>query len=268
MKAVIVVAWLWTRMLPITKTVPKELLPVGDKPVIQYIVEDLVKAGITDIIMITSAHKKALEDYFTDAPYLENLLASHGKTELLEKINAPKNMANYTFVHQKEQLGTAHALLQAKHLLEDEDKFLVIFGDMVFPPNMYAWMIQKHNETGWSVMTANHVAREDVYKYGVMALDGDKIVDIVEKPSVENAPSTLIWNGVALLSKEVFPYVDKVITDRQEWREAYLPEAIGLMLWTHPVYVHEVAPFWDIGSPELLLKANAYLYEHGKLFDV
>ena len=266
MKAVIVVAWLWTRMLPITKTIPKELLPVWNKPVIQYIVQDLVKAGIDDIIMITSAHKTALENYFKDAPYLENLLASHGKTELLDRINQPKNMARYTFVRQEEQLWTAHALLQAKHLLEGEESFLVVFGDMVFPPAMYEWMIEKHQKTWWSIMTANHVAREDVYKYGVMDLDGDRIVGIVEKPLVEEAPSTLIWNGVALLTKDIFPYVDTVIAERKEWREAYLPEAIWLMLDTHPVYVHEVAPFRDIWSPELLLKANAYLYEHGTLF--
>jgi len=266
MKAVIIVAWLWTRMLPITKTIPKELLPVWNKPVIQYIVEDLVQAGIDDIVMVTSAHKTALEQYFSEAPYLENLLASHGKTDLLDLINKPKNMARYTFVRQEQQLGTAHALLQAKHLLNDGEPFIVVFGDMVFPPMMYEGMIQKYKETGGFVMAANHVAREEVYKYGVMALDGDRITSIVEKPSVENAPSTLIWNGVVLLTPEVFPYIDTVISQRHEGREAYLPEAIGLMLDTHPVYVHEVAPFWDIGNPDALLKANAYLYEHGKLF--
>jgi UTP--glucose-1-phosphate uridylyltransferase len=266
MKAVIIVAWLGTRMLPITKTVPKELLPVGNKPVIQYIVEDLVQAGIDDIIMVTSAHKTALEAYFSDAPYLENLLASHGKTELLDLINKPKTMARYTFVRQEEQLGTAHALMQAKHLLDDGEPFIVVFGDMVFPPMMYEGMITTHKKTWWVVMAANHVPREEVYKYGVMALDGDRITSIVEKPSVEDAPSTLIWNGVVLLNQDVFPYMDTVIANRQEGREAYLPEAIWLMLDTHPVYVHEVAPFWDIGNPDALLKANAYLYEHGKLF--
>jgi UTP--glucose-1-phosphate uridylyltransferase len=115
-------------------------------------------------------------------------------------------------------------------------------------------------------MAANHVPREEVYKYGVMALDGDRITQIVEKPSVQDAPSTLIWNGVVLLTPAVFASVDAVIADRQEGREAYLPEAIAMMLDTQPVYVHEVAPFWDIGNPDALLKANAYLYEHGKLF--
>lgn len=267
MKAVIIVAWLGTRMLPITKTIPKELLPVGNKPVIQYIVEDLVQAGIQDIIMVTSAHKTALEQYFQDAPYLEDLLARHGKQDLLDAINKPKTMARYTFVRQEQQLGTAHALLQAKHLLDDGEPFIVVFGDMVFPPMMYEGMIMKYKETWWIVMAANHVPREEVYKYGVMALDGDRITSIVEKPSVQDAPSTLIWNGVVLLTKDIFPYMNTVIANRQEGREAYLPEAIWLMLDTHPVYVHEVAPFWDIGNPDALLKANAYLYEHGKLFD-
>ncbi len=267
MKAVIVVAWLWTRMLPITKTIPKEMLPVGDRPVIHYIVEDLAAAGIDDIIMITSKNKSAMEDYFRDSPELENLLASKGKTELLELINQPKTFANYTFVKQDQQLGTAHAVNQARHLLETDDHFLVIFGDMVFPPKMYDAMLAKHKATGAAILTANHVAREDVYKYGVMALDGDRITQIVEKPSVEDAPSTLIWNGVALLPKEIFPYIDAVLAAREEWKEAFLPEAIGLMLKDRDVRVLEVAPFWDIGSPELLLKANAYLYQHGKLFD-
>ena len=254
-------------MLPITKTIPKELLPVGNRPVIHYIVEDLVQAGIDDIIMITSSQKIALEDYFKDAPVLEAFLAAKGKQDLLDIINRPKTMAHYTFVHQEEQLGTAHALLQAKYLLENEDSFLVIFGDMIFPPFMYEGIIQKHLQTGASVMAANHVPPKEVYKYGVMALDGDKITKIIEKPRVEEAPSTLIRNGVALLSTDIFPYVDTIIAARQEGREAFLPEAIGLMLHDHPVYVHEVPPFWDIGSPELLLEANAYLYEHGRLFD-
>ncbi len=109
--------------------------------------EDLVQSGIDDIIMITSTHKTTLEAYFQDAPYLENLLASHGKTELLDLINKPKDMARYTFVRQEQQLGTAHALLQAKDLLDDGEPFIVVFGDMVFPPMMYEGMIAKYKET-------------------------------------------------------------------------------------------------------------------------
>jgi len=266
MKAVIIVAWLGTRMLPLTKTLPKELLPVGNKPVIQYIVEDLVSAGIDDIIMVTSSHKIALEQYFQDSPYLEDLLARHGKQELLDIINKPKIMARYTFVRQEEQLGTAHALLQAKHVLDDGEPFMVVFGDMVFPPNMYEAMIAKYQQTGSFVMAANHVPREEVYKYGVMALDGDRITQIVEKPSIQDAPSTLIWNGVVLLDTSIFPAIDIIVSQRQEGHEAYLPEAIAMLLDKQSVYVHEVPPFRDIGNPEALLKANAYLYEHGKLF--
>ncbi len=106
-----------------------------------------MQAGIEDIVMVTSAHKTALESYFQDAPYLENLLASHGKTDLLDLINKPKTMARYTFVRQEQQLGTAHALLQAKHLLNDGEPFIVVFGDMVFPPMMYEGMIAKYKET-------------------------------------------------------------------------------------------------------------------------
>jgi len=267
MKAVIIVAWLGTRMLPITKTIPKELLPVGGKPVIQYIVEDLVAAWIDDIVMVTSKNKPALKSYFSDVPDLEAILERDGKIDLLDSINKPKTMANYTFVYQEEQLGTAHALLQAKDLLDSDEPFMVVFGDMVFPPHMYDGMIEKYKKKWWwFIMAANHVDREQVYKYGVMDLDGDRIIGIVEKPKIEDAPSTLIRNGVVLLNHDVFPYIEKVITDRQEGREAYLPEAIGMMLDEYPVYVHEVAPFWDIGNPDALLEANAFLYKHKKLF--
>lgn len=201
-------------MLPITKTIPKEMLPVGDKPVIHYIVEDLAAAGIDDMIMITSKNKSAMEDYFRDNPELEALLARNGKTDALALINKPKTFGHYTFVRQEQQLGTADAVNQARYLLESDDHFLVIFGDMIFPPHMYESMLEKHKATGAAILTANHVAREDVYKYGVMALDGDRITQIVEKPSVEDAPSTLIWNGVALLPKEIFPYIDQVLAAR------------------------------------------------------
>lgn len=157
-----------------------------------------------------------MEDYFRDSPELEELLARHGKTNALELINKPKTFGQYTFVRQEKQLGTADAVNQARYLLESEDHFLVIFGDMIFPPHMYEAMLEKHKATGAAILTANHVAREDVYKYGVMALDGDRITQIVEKPSVEDAPSTLIWNGVALLPKEIFPYMDQVLAARME----------------------------------------------------
>lgn len=266
MKAVIVAAGMGTRMLPITKTIPKEMLPVGDKPVIQYIVEDLVAAGIDDIIIISSSQKPSLQQYFSDHPVLEEILLRHQKHDLLELINKPKNMARYTFVMQEQQLGTAHALLQAKDYLSQEEPFMVVFGDMIFPPDMYQGMIDLYKRFGYPVMAANHVPLDKVSLYGVLAIDGQKIIDIVEKPSVQDAPSTLISNGVYLLPYDIFSYIDVLSPDPRNG-ELYLPLAIKDMLSDRDVLAHIVRPFWDIGNHQLWLDANVHFARHGKMFD-
>jgi UTP--glucose-1-phosphate uridylyltransferase len=133
-------------MLPITKTIPKEMLPVGNKPVIQYIVEGIVGTGIQDIVMITSQGKRALEDYFDKNYELEELLRKKGKTEFLELINKPKTMANIVFARQNEQLGRTHAVYQAKKWVSD-DFFMLCMGDNFFEPAFYAEMMDLHIKT-------------------------------------------------------------------------------------------------------------------------
>lgn len=265
MKAVIVAAWFWTRMLPITKTIPKEMLPVGDKPIIQYTVEWLVDAGITDIIMITSQQKKTLEDYFDKNYELEDILQKKGKLEQLKLINAPKEIAKYTFVKQLEMLGTGHAVMQVEHLISDE-YFMVIFADTIYPPETFSEMIKKFKETKSPIIAVHEVPKDEVYKYGVVQLEGEKVVDFVEKPKVEDAPSNLIRNGAALLPKKIFSYLHTIQHDSRSW-ELNLPDAIKVMLKDMDVIALQLRPYLDTGSFQWRLEANEKFLREGKLFD-
>ncbi len=265
MKAVIVAAWFGTRMLPITKTIPKEMLPVGDKPIIQYTVEWLVDAGITDIVMITSQQKKALEDYFDKNYELEDILQKKGKLEQLKLINAPKEMAKYTFVKQLEMLGTGHALMQVEHLISDE-YFMVIFADTIYPPETFASMIKKFEETHSPIIAIHEVPKEEVYKYGVVQLEGERVVDFVEKPNVEDAPSNLIRNGAAILPKKIFSYLKNIQHDSRSW-ELNLPDAIKGMLKDTYVVSLILRPYLDTWSLLWRLEANEKFLRNGKLFD-
>lgn len=264
MKAVLVAAWFGTRTLPITKSIPKELLPVWDKPVIQYVIEDLVKNGIDDIMIITSVWKKALEDYFDKNTELEDMLEKKWKLDILELVKKPRTMAKYSFVRQSEPLGTAHALMQVQPWIDD-DYFIVIFPDAVYPPNMFELMLKKHKETGWSVIMVHEVDPDKVSNYGVVKLDWDKIVDMVEHPKVDEAPSNLINNGVYLLPKKIFSLI-KEVPISAKW-EYFLPDAIKLLAQQESVYAVKVQPYRDVGSIELWQKANVKLYQDGKLFD-
>lgn len=264
MKAVIVAAWFWTRMLPITKTIPKEMLPVGDKPIIQYTVEWLVGAGITDIIMITSQQKKALEDYFDKNYELEDILQKKGKLEQLKLINAPKEMAKYTFVKQLEMLGTGHAVMQVEHFISDE-YFMVIFADTIYPPETFSEMIKKFEENKRPIIAVHEVPKDEVYKYGVVQLEGEKVIDFVEKPKVEDVPSNLIRNGAALLPKKIFSYLHTIQHDSRSW-ELNLPDAIKVMLKDMDVIALQLRPYLDTGSFQWRLEANEKFLREGKLF--
>lgn len=208
MKAVIPAAGYGTRMLPITKTIPKEMLPVGNKPVIQYIVEGLVSAGITEIAMITSQGKMPLEYYFDKNYELEEQLKVKGKHDLLEQINAPKTMANYVFLKQKEQLGLPHAIGQARYWIED-DFFFVTVGDQFGQGEIYREMVALHNKTKQPVIQLAPVPLEEVSKYGVVKIEQGEIVDMIEKPHPDQAPSNLISQGLYILPKQFFEALDR-----------------------------------------------------------
>jgi len=264
MKAIILAAWFWTRMLPITKTIPKELLPVWNKPVIQYAVEGLAEAGIKNILMVTSQGKKALEDYFDKNYELEDLLAKKWKTEALNLINKPKELANYIFVKQKDQFGTGHAVLQAKPWIA-WDYFIIVYGDAIYPPNIFVEMIKNFEKNRAPLLVVHEVPKEETYKYWVVKLDDHKVVDIIEKPKVEDAPSNLISNGVFLLPREIFSILKNTPADEKSG-EIYLPDAIKKLMTIMDVLPLKVKSFWDVGDPVALLKANVHYAKYGKLF--
>lgn len=194
--------------------------------------------------MITSQQKKALEDYFDKNYELEDILQKKNKTDLLALINAPKEMARYTFVKQTQMLGTAHAVSQIEPWI-DEDYFLVIFGDAIYPDYMYTDLLKKFADVRQPIIVAHEVPKEDTYRYGVLKLDGEKIVEIVEQPKVEDAPSNLVCNGVYLLPKSIFPLLKDLPIDVARG-EYLLPHALNILMKQSDVQVLKTDPFWDI----------------------
>ena len=263
MKAILVAAWFGTRTLPASKSIPKEMFPVGDKPVIHHILDAMVAWGIKDIIMITSQQKKALEDYFDTNYQLEDILKKKGKDDLLALVNAPKHMANFSFVRQQDILGTGHAVLQAEHLIA-EDYFLTVLADTIYPPETFIEVLKVHEKTKWPVIAIHEVAREEVYKYGIVRLDGDRVVQFVEKPKVEEAPSNLISNGVMILPREAFAIWASAGVDHI-W-EIYIPMAVNALIEKYHFTACKLRPYLDTGSTQWLMEANARLYTDGALF--
>lgn len=263
MKAIILAWGHGTRMLPINKTIPKELLPVWNKPVIQYIVEALVYAGVNDILIVTSQSKKALEDYFDKNYELEQKLRSKGKDKLLEAINIPKNLANFAFVKQKEALGTGHAILQAGPWVAD-DYFLVVNGDMIYPKDSFKQMIDLHNSTHKPVWLLKEIPMQDTYKYGIAKIEDKKIVDIVEKPNPELAPSNLMNTGTFLWPQEAFNLLAQ--TQPEPSGEIYPWFAAKNIIENMGILPSITEGIRDIGDPNTWLEANVYLHQNGSLF--
>ena len=213
-KAVIPAAGFGTRFLPATKSMPKEMLPIIDKPAIHYAVEEAVKAGAEEIIFITGRGKRAIEDYFDHSYELEHMLELKGKDALLKEVRAISEMAEIVYIRQKEPLGLGHAVLRAKELVGDEP-FIVILPDVLmedggeFTKNMVAECVK----TKKSVIGVQEVPWEKVSSYGVVAKDGDgdtfNIKGVVEKPKREEAPSNLSIYGRYVLTPSIFKYLEE-----------------------------------------------------------
>ena len=220
-KAVIAAAGFGTRFLPQTKAMPKEMLPLVDKPIIQYIVEELVDAGIEDIVIVTGYHKRSIEDHFDwISGDLRANLKSAGKLELLEQTKKISDLANFAYIRQKGPYGTATPLLNVAHLIGDEP-FIYTFADdlIVAKPNGFSQMIDLHNETSGTILPCITISRdEDFERYGIVA--GEKIRDgvikasgIVEKPGKAQAPSNQASIGSFLLTPDIFDYLKKGLTN-------------------------------------------------------
>ena len=214
-KVVIPAAGLGTRFLPATKAEPKEMLPIVDKPTIQYIVEEAIASGIEDIIIITGRTKRSIEDHFDKSYELESELEKHNKTELLELTRGISNMANIFYVRQKEALGLGHAILCAKALVNNEP-FAVMLGDDVVDSQKkpcLKQLIDVYEEYGSTVLGVQKVPESDTHMYGIV--DGVQIADrvydvknLVEKPAIGTSPSNIAILGRYVINPDIFGYLE------------------------------------------------------------
>ncbi|WP_423793161.1 UTP--glucose-1-phosphate uridylyltransferase GalU [Methanocaldococcus indicus] len=258
-KAIIPVAGFGTRLLPLTKAQPKEMLPVVDKPVVQYVVEDLVSAGVNNILFVTGKGKQAIENHFDKNYELECKLKESNKLDLLEKIKKIDEMVNIFYVRQKEQKGLGDAILYGKEFVGDE-YFVAMVGDTIYSKNIVEDLIKAHKKYNCSVIALERVPREVVHKYGVVEIKDNnngvyEIVDMVEKPSVEEAPSNLIITGAYILSPKIFEILKNTKPGRGG--EIQLTDAMRTLLEEEKIVGVEInCKRYDIGDIFSWLKAN------------
>ena len=264
-KAIFPVAGLGTRFLPATKAIPKEMLPIIDKPLIEYAVEEAVLAGITEIIFITSHTKRSIEDHFNQNYELEKKLVQLGNNDALKKINRDIfQEVTFTYVKQSNQKGLGDAVLQARHLIEEEAFAILLADDLIINnPSATQQLIDIAIENESSVLGLNRVPQNDLSKYGVVASSkalSDKLYcleDIVEKP-LKNPPSDMAVFGRYILSHNIFKYLENLKPGFGG--EIQLTDAIKLMLKDYPVagYLYDGYKF-DCGSKVGYVKAIQHL---------
>jgi UTP--glucose-1-phosphate uridylyltransferase len=265
-KAVFPAAGLGTRFLPATKAQPKEMLPLVDKPIIQYGVEEAVAAGITNIILVTGRGKNAIEDHFDVSIELESFLEARGKREQLAEVRKISSLINFAYVRQGEPLGLGHAVLVARELVGDEP-FAVILGDDVIDANPPAikQMIAVFERVGGPVLMVERVNPDEVSSYGIVDVEpgsalGEgvyQVRDLVEKPSKHEAPSNLAIIGRYVLTPDVFPAL--AATQRDRTGEIQLTNGLRHLLKSRPIYACEVEGVrHDTGNKLGFLKAVVY----------
>lgn len=240
-KAVIPAAGFGTRFLPQTKAMPKEMLPLVDKPIVQYIVEELVSAGITDIILVTGYHKRTIEDHFDAAnlDLIENLrMGGEKKRPLLEEIENISRMANFIYVRQKGPYGNGTPLLNVRHIVGDEP-FIYAFSDdfiVAHPKSRFQQMVDLYAEFGCSILSSIRAEKDEDYdRYGFAGGEELRsgIIDvktIIEKPGKEAAPSNLANVSSTLLTPDIFNYLDRAQENLRDGEELYYNDALKLMI--------------------------------------
>ncbi|MDM5219396.1 UTP--glucose-1-phosphate uridylyltransferase GalU [Peribacillus sp. NJ11] len=260
-KAVIPAAGLGTRFLPATKAQPKEMLPIVDKPTIQYIIEEAVQSGITDIIIVTGKNKRAIEDHFDKSIELEMLLQKKGQNDLLKTVENISNMVDIHYVRQKEPLGLGHAVLCAKTFIGDEP-FAVLLGDDIVDSRVPALkqLMERYNKVQASIIGCKEVLPADVSKYGIVNFqeqyeDLFLVKNLVEKPKVEEAPSTQAIIGRYILTPAIFEILETVKPDPKG--EIQLTEALDLLLEKEPLYSYIIEGHrYDVGDKFGFLQAS------------
>ena len=260
-KAIIPAAGLGTRFLPVTKASPKEMLPLVDKPLIQYAVEEAVASGIEDIIIITGRGKRAIEDHFDRSFELEENLKGNGKAQLLKDVRRISELANFCYVRQSQALGLGHAVLCARHLIGNEP-FAVILGDEVIdaPVPALAQLIQVYNPGNGAVLGVQKVHRSAVRQYGIVATQRvaaglHRVLGLVEKPTPAAAPSRYAVIGRYVLSPDIFAILERTAPGKN--REIQLTDALRLLARNAPIYAQEIkGQRHDAGDKLGFLKAT------------
>lgn len=263
-KAIIPVAGFGTRFLPATKAQPKEMLTLVDKPVIQYIVEEAVASGITDIILVTGQNKRAIEDHFDRNFELEYRLRQKGKTEMIKEITHISDMANFYYVRQKQQLGDGHAIAQAKDLVGPNEPVAVLFGDDIIVNKTPALkqLVAAYEKYQDVVLGVYGVDKSETQNYGIVdiAKSEGKIHEIknfVEKPLPKNAPSNLAWIGKCIITPEVLNILASMKKGKSG--EIRLADAFGILLKKRSLYACELeGERFDCGSKLGFLKATIH----------
>lgn len=262
-KAIIAAAGLGTRFLPQTKAMPKEMLPIIDRPVIQLIVEEAVAAGVTEIIIVTGSTKRAIEDHFDRSDELERELREKGKNDKADEIEKIANLANFIYIRQKgAPKGNARPVLNAQHLIDDDEPFFVFFADDFFRSEVprAKQLLEAYEKTGKSVITLIEVESKDADKYGMAAIDAkldDKtfeLTQLVEKPGEANTPSNFASVGGYLLTPDILPIIAQEKVDKNG--EITLADSINELAQQDKVYGRFVEGIWhDTGDQLKYIKA-------------
>ena len=261
-KGVFPAAGLGTRFLPATKAQPKEMLPLVDKPMIQYVVEEAAASGLSEIIIVTGRGKRAIEDHFDAAFELEYYLADRGKTEELAQIKTISELASVSYVRQKEPLGLGHAILCARALVGDEP-FAVFLGDDIIgaaPSPRIRQLLDVSERHGAPTIAVQRVLREHIHQYGVVAVRPcedrvHEITDLVEKPKAQDAPSDLAIIGRYVLPPEIFGILAETKADSRG--EIQLTDALRTLRSQRPMYAVEFeGRRYDTGNKLGFLKAT------------
>jgi len=267
-KAIFPAAGLGTRFLPVTKAQPKEMLPLVDKPTIQYGVEEAIASGIEQVIMVTGGGKRAIVDHFDRSLELEHYLRQRGKSDLLHilsEVDELSDQVDITYLQQKEPLGLGHAVWTARRLVEGEPCAVLLADDVILgdAEPCLKQLIDAHLKTGATVLAVRRFPRSQVGRYGVVAIDGSEgrlhnVIDMVEKPEPGSEPSDLAIIGRYVLTPAVFVELNR--SEPGAGQEIQLTDAVKRTLGTHPVVALEFeGDYYDTGTVPGYLRANLTL---------
>ncbi|MBI4332674.1 MAG: UTP--glucose-1-phosphate uridylyltransferase GalU [Chloroflexi bacterium] len=263
-KAVITAAGWGTRFLPITKSQPKEMLPLFDRPLIQYAVEEAIDSGIEQIVIVTAQGKHAIEDYFDRSPELEALLEKKKETKLLKEIRRISSLCDICYIRQKDQLGLGHAVFITRDIVDKEPMAVLLPDDIIDTRTpVIKQMLRVFHRYQATVIAVERVGREEVHKYGIIKANQVQenlyqVVDLVEKPSPEEAPSDLGIVGRYILMPQVFDVLARTRPGRN--KEVQLTDALRLLLKEQPIYAYQFeGRRFDAGTPLGWIEASVLL---------